>query len=137
MIRRPPRSTRTDTLFPYTTLFRSVDGLTGGAVAGVRVEHLRLLARSVLLTGTTLRHTRDRVKADGTLPAGNFHGSQRPRERLAWSQVCRVSPVPHPASERRLCPPAPRRKPPGLHRKSGVLGKRVLVRVNLGVRLKT
>src|SRR3546814_8464467 len=26
MIRRPPRSTRTDTLFPYTTLFRSVPG---------------------------------------------------------------------------------------------------------------
>src|SRR3546814_11453335 len=26
MIRRPPRSTRTDTLFPYTTLFRSVEG---------------------------------------------------------------------------------------------------------------
>src|SRR3546814_7807815 len=27
MIRRPPRSTRTDTLFPYTTLFRSADGV--------------------------------------------------------------------------------------------------------------
>src|SRR3546814_9412449 len=27
MIRRPPRSTRTDTLFPYTTLFRSAGGL--------------------------------------------------------------------------------------------------------------
>src|SRR3546814_4056239 len=26
MIRRPPRSTRTDTLFPYTTLFRSARG---------------------------------------------------------------------------------------------------------------
>src|SRR3546814_16855430 len=26
MIRRPPRSTRTDTLFPYTTLFRSNSG---------------------------------------------------------------------------------------------------------------
>src|SRR3546814_2067898 len=26
MIRRPPRSTRTDTLFPYTTLFRSYAG---------------------------------------------------------------------------------------------------------------
>src|SRR3546814_3431773 len=26
MIRRPPRSTRTDTLFPYTTLFRSLSG---------------------------------------------------------------------------------------------------------------
>src|SRR3546814_7675260 len=28
MIRRPPRSTRTDTLFPYTTLFRSSAGLS-------------------------------------------------------------------------------------------------------------
>src|SRR3546814_10323167 len=27
MIRRPPRSTRTDTLFPYTTLFRSINFL--------------------------------------------------------------------------------------------------------------
>src|SRR3546814_1471171 len=32
MTRRPPRSTRTDTLFPYTTLFRSLVG----AVAGYR-----------------------------------------------------------------------------------------------------
>src|SRR3546814_6387702 len=32
MIRRPPRSTRTDTLFPYTTLFRSL-------AAGHEVEH--------------------------------------------------------------------------------------------------
>src|SRR3546814_2391478 len=30
MIRRPPRSTRTDTLFPYTTLFRSVDHIGAG-----------------------------------------------------------------------------------------------------------
>src|SRR3546814_4128927 len=29
MIRRPPRSTRTYTLFPYTTLFRSMIGLSG------------------------------------------------------------------------------------------------------------
>src|SRR3546814_1457421 len=29
MIRRPPRSTRTDTLFPYTTLFRSLSGHEG------------------------------------------------------------------------------------------------------------
>src|SRR3546814_1938852 len=28
MIRRPPRSTRTDTLFPYTTLFRSLPSVT-------------------------------------------------------------------------------------------------------------
>src|SRR3546814_15506845 len=31
MIRRPPRSTRTDTLFPYTTLFRSVSAVAGGS----------------------------------------------------------------------------------------------------------
>src|SRR3546814_8123474 len=31
MIRRPPKSTRTDTLFPYTTLFRSVEGSLGSA----------------------------------------------------------------------------------------------------------
>src|SRR3546814_6804479 len=31
MIRRPPRSTRTDTLFPYTTLFRSERSRDGGA----------------------------------------------------------------------------------------------------------
>src|SRR3546814_3504073 len=29
MLRRPPRSTRTDTLFPYTTLFRSKNGREG------------------------------------------------------------------------------------------------------------
>src|SRR3546814_19871622 len=32
MTRRPPRSTRTDTLFPYTTLFRSVDNAFATAV---------------------------------------------------------------------------------------------------------
>src|SRR3546814_10503898 len=36
MIRRPPRSTRTDTLFPYTTLFRSGHG--DGALAIGEVE---------------------------------------------------------------------------------------------------
>src|SRR3546814_3630520 len=36
MRRRPPRSTRTDTLFPYTTLFRSHRGLAGrGTQVGV------------------------------------------------------------------------------------------------------
>src|SRR3546814_11076441 len=36
MLRRPPRSTRTDTLFPYTTLFRAVpQGQCGGCRGGV------------------------------------------------------------------------------------------------------
>src|SRR3546814_16776048 len=33
MIRRPPRSTRTDTLFPYTTLFRSILPICDGPLA--------------------------------------------------------------------------------------------------------
>src|SRR3546814_9754457 len=36
MIRRPPRATRTDTLFPYTTLFRSDDDRAGGGAAAHR-----------------------------------------------------------------------------------------------------
>src|SRR3546814_19920139 len=36
MIRRPPRSTRTDTLFPYTTLFRSVEYAKVPPDSGVR-----------------------------------------------------------------------------------------------------
>src|SRR3546814_13044880 len=50
MIRRPPRSTRTDTLFPYTTLFRSaVDNLDetvlvyGHHVAGVEPAWILLV----------------------------------------------------------------------------------------------
>src|SRR3546814_14039774 len=34
MTRRPPRATRTDTLFPYTTLVRSLDGKLHGAGRG-------------------------------------------------------------------------------------------------------
>src|SRR3546814_6724423 len=45
MIRRPPRSTRTDTLFPYTTLFRSHGDarppFRRGLQVDERLEHLR------------------------------------------------------------------------------------------------
>src|SRR3546814_7267963 len=37
MIRRPPRSTRTDTLFPYTTLFRSREIFLGAMLGGADV----------------------------------------------------------------------------------------------------
>src|SRR3546814_5393615 len=43
MLRRPPRSTRTDTLFPYTTLFRSrvaIDAHHGPFVHQLRAEAL-------------------------------------------------------------------------------------------------
>src|SRR3546814_16792479 len=54
MIRRPPRSTRTDTLFPYTTLFRSALGiLTSGGLCLFE----RLVARGFAAQmGRDLRH---------------------------------------------------------------------------------
>src|SRR3546814_3477483 len=60
MIRRPPRSTRTDTLFPYTTLFRSV--------VGQRADRDQPVG-----TGLRQRHehaeTRDAVDPTGELAA--------------------------------------------------------------------
>src|SRR3546814_1069782 len=52
MIRRPPRSTRTDTLFPYTTLFRSLedgwcDLLAAGATDAGATMVQALWARAV------------------------------------------------------------------------------------------
>src|SRR3546814_1358458 len=60
MIRRPPRSTRTDTLFPYTTLFRSARRWGRGDV--------RAPVRSRLAAGT-LRGTADRGRAAAAMPA--------------------------------------------------------------------
>src|SRR3546814_14587439 len=48
MIRPPPRSTRTDTLFPYTTLFRSVQNLADkldNKSAGELTEEIRRFGR--------------------------------------------------------------------------------------------
>src|SRR3546814_18912175 len=65
MIRRPPRSTRTDTLFPYTTLFRSwrvallgLDELQAGMVLAADAEHVSgrvLLRKGVCLSDDHLR----------------------------------------------------------------------------------
>src|SRR3546814_17823919 len=63
MIRRPPRSTRTDTLFPYTTLFRSVLAtiLVGDDPASATYVKMKanacgrvgMQSRAVELSGTT------------------------------------------------------------------------------------
>src|SRR3546814_12584090 len=47
MIRRPPRSTRTDTLFPYTTLFRSVHHRGRPGHRGPRVDRAPVALRDV------------------------------------------------------------------------------------------
>src|SRR3546814_14268791 len=70
MIRRPPRSTRTDTLFPYTTLFRSSIfryAADRGARERITVfESLAFLA--ILILGVMLADTRSRLKrAEATM----------------------------------------------------------------------
>src|SRR3546814_11671391 len=66
MIRLPPRSTRTDTLFPYTTRFRSAQPLVGvvelgqgvvahpGGIAAVRIEEVPVPVRVLGVGGRSL-----------------------------------------------------------------------------------
>src|SRR3546814_15198198 len=67
MIRRPPRSTRTDTLFPYTTLFRSHDiSVSGREPRKVMTAYARLPALRLRLVATHFglsRHERCRQVA--------------------------------------------------------------------------
>src|SRR3546814_6651313 len=81
MIRRPPRSTRTDTLFPYTTLFRSAGKATpaparsrrsSGGVS--RREHLHAAHRHAGITT---------ARSDATHPAHN----QLPRSEEHTSEL--------------------------------------------------
>src|SRR3546814_1353107 len=65
MMRRPPRPTRTDTLFPYTTLFRSLEVglnlLKIGEEARVRLDAFNLDGKSKKV----LRNTVNRLQRDG------------------------------------------------------------------------
>src|SRR3546814_10072172 len=68
MIRRPPRSTRTDTLFPYTTLFRSVTHINLGLPVGIgdcRSPDIPRIGIAVGVGYALLRCGRDAVAAVG------------------------------------------------------------------------
>src|SRR3546814_17596959 len=83
MIRRPPRSTRTDTLFPYTTLFRS-------ARRAVDVElEVLVLQRHVDLLGFGQHHHGGRRGVDPALALGDRHPLDAVHARLL------VHPGPH------------------------------------------
>src|SRR3546814_14843990 len=68
MIRRPPISTRTDTLFPYTTLFRSLD----------RDGHVR---RQALVAGVALPEVAQPPRAAIALPPVRTVVRRQPRRR--------------------------------------------------------
>src|SRR3546814_5268116 len=74
MIRRPPRSTRTYTLFPYATLFLSARGLAGGVV---------------LLVGHAGRHHRD--DGDQGDDAEDDRHQRKALRRLALLLPCRAA----------------------------------------------
>src|SRR3546814_2598697 len=57
MIRRPPRSTRTDTLFPYTTLFRSTRSSTAISLSASRAGTAMTAACSRAAAARSEEHT--------------------------------------------------------------------------------
>src|SRR3546814_14712850 len=65
MLRRPPRSTRTDTLFPYTTLFRSSDWKRGPCHEPTTVSRKRQVAAE-----TIERHLDDRQSEAASMTRG-------------------------------------------------------------------
>src|SRR3546814_8289423 len=92
MIRRPPRSTRTDTLFPYTTLFRSTILLGNEMTEAALIE--RIAARGDGVTGDG-RHVAggvpgDRVRDDGIIiPRSEEHTSElQSLIRISYAVFC-------------------------------------------------
>src|SRR3546814_20206663 len=88
MIRRPPRSTRTDTLFPYTTLFRSMVVRVGEA-GKLQAER----QRTRLHDGQTVgRYPQERtVNRQSTRPGGFQPDGGRPRRGREHKSIIMLS----------------------------------------------
>src|SRR3546814_20574946 len=76
MILRPPRSTRTDTLFPYTTLFRSRSDLFGEPVK----PHP---------AGSLAKRSIDDVAPNGAIPRNAATGSSGQQDALSYKERLR------------------------------------------------
>src|SRR3546814_8992301 len=88
MIRRPPRSTRTDTLFPYTTLFRSLDSLLQAAAvtAGAGLE--RGIHATAIESGAVQTRDGAALRAPAFFLAAGKHGFRGfPREPAEWQRA--------------------------------------------------
>src|SRR3546814_1008660 len=89
MIRRPPRSTRTDTLFPYTTLFRSwaIAFSLSCTMYGQLPETSRGRASSFRIQGPRYRHFD--YADDKTLSRSEEHTSElQSLMRISYSVFC-------------------------------------------------
>src|SRR3546814_3903889 len=80
MIRRPPRSTRTDTLFPYTTLFRSFSGERPAARRALRGRGTRGRAGGDRSSAYRQRTDRRCQPVRGETPAPAAEGRDRARD---------------------------------------------------------
>src|SRR3546814_2657823 len=91
MIRRPPRSTRTDTLFPYTTLFRS--GLATAFMTGIHAA-LRLGADVIVNTDADNQYeASDIPKLTAPILAGEARSEEHTSElqslmRISYAVFC-------------------------------------------------
>src|SRR3546814_3595282 len=81
MIRRPPRSTRTDTLFPYTTLFRSGQDHTQPGREGIRVAGLAIFAAEEAAV-IAREHDRFCAKHPIEVRRGDMHRSEEHTSEL-------------------------------------------------------
>src|SRR3546814_16173431 len=100
MIRRPPRSTRTDTLFPYTTLFRNLRPSVKVPVAPGFPGAVRRMARARAAASLTCT-LRGRFATLAAVASPGAESADCPRER------------PHDRLHRRLDPPSLRQAPNG------------------------
>src|SRR3546814_2718236 len=80
MIRRPPRSTRTDTLFPYTTLFRSPLLRHGTGLRGAPGGRAQQGSRQALL--------RQQVMMFGKSEIGRAHVELQSLMRISYAVFC-------------------------------------------------
>src|SRR3546814_16994844 len=103
MMRRPPRSTRTDTLFPYTTLFRSEEKIPtiahfikASKQILADVNSLRMTLSNRLLYGLELAIESQIITGQGTganmsglTKSGNFTRSEERRVGKECVSTCR------------------------------------------------
>src|SRR3546814_9462227 len=92
MSRRPPRSTRTDTLFPYTTLFRSpavmVDIDEDVLLSGIDDEELREVYGSIGLRSALVVPLRARRQVLGVLRSEEHTSELQSLMRISYAVFC-------------------------------------------------